>query len=90
MSGLKVDGLALVINGMNSGKTVSLIEHHEQVTFDDGDKWNDVWLISGSDLVNVYYCAQDYVLIKAIYLKPIESKSIDKRLLTIEVLEPSV
>lgn len=71
-SRLQVGGLALVVDGgMNTGKIVELVEHHPVVKFDDGDTWENCWLISSRELINVYFCSQPQVIIKASSLKPI-------------------
>lgn len=74
MSRLQVGGLALVMSGMNTGKIVTLEKHYPSIKFDDGDYWEDAWLIASRELINVYFCSQPKVIIKASELKPIGDK----------------
>lgn len=74
MSRLQVGGLALVVDGLNTGKIVNLVEHFNSIDFDDGSTWDDCWLIESRELINVYYCAQPRVIIKSYALKPISDK----------------
>ena len=75
MSRLQVGGLALVVDGgMNTGKVVELIEHRPVVKFDDGDTWHNCWLIKSRELINVYFCSQPQVIIRASALKPLGDK----------------
>lgn len=74
MSRLQVGGLALVMSGMNTGKVVTLEKHYSSINFDDGDYWEDAWLINSRELINVYFCSQPKVIIKASKLKPLGDK----------------
>lgn len=71
---LQVGGLALVMSGLNTGKIVTLEKHYPSIKFDDGDYWEDAWLISSRELINVYYCTQPQVIIKSTELKPLGDK----------------
>ena len=74
MSRLQVGGLALVVDGMNCGKIVELVKHYPVINFDDGDTWENAWLIKSRELINVYFLSQPEVIIKANGLKPIGDK----------------
>ena len=76
MSRLQVGGLALIIGSEkldhNIGKIVNLVEHHECVEFDDGDKWFDCWIINDSDLLDMDGNPIDWLVSKSIWLIPLD------------------
>lgn len=75
MSRLQKGGLALIIgcsiSTRNLGKVVTLDRYIGEATFNDGDKWNDCWVVSGDDLLDADMNIQKRLYSKASWLMPL-------------------
>ena len=78
MSRLQVGGLALIVGHIrcdrNLGKTVKLDAYKGACSFDDGSVIDDLWQVSGDDLIWVDGRPQDYCFAQSKYLMPLGDK----------------
>ena len=78
MSRLQVGGLALIVGHIrcdrNLGKTVKLDAYKGACSFDDGSVIDDLWQVSGDDLIWSDGRPQDYCFAQSKYLMPLGDK----------------
>lgn len=74
-SRLQVGGLALVVGHStitrNLGKVVRLERYIGEATFNNGDKWNDCWAVTGDDLLDADLNIKRMLYSKASWLMPL-------------------
>ena len=78
MNRLQVGGLALIVGftlcDRNLGKTVKLDAYKGELHFDDGSTVEDIWQVSGDDLIWADGRPQDYCFVQSKYLIPLGDK----------------
>lgn len=78
MSRLQVGGLALIVGftkcDRNVGKIVRLDEYEGELSFNTGETINDLWKVSGDDLIWKDGTWQDYCYVQSKNLMPLSDK----------------
>lgn len=78
MSKLQIGGLALIVGftlcDRNLGKTVKLDAYKGKCCFDDGSSFDDMWQVSGDDLIWADGRPQDYCFVQSKNLMPLGDK----------------